>query len=255
MEPADFTVIGPTDCPAYAELLGDVVSEAWPEFMLHDPVAARNWFHLYESFAEFQFAMVDAARDRVVGVANSIPLALDGPGAGLPDEGWEWALLRGVADYEAGRPPRMLCALQVAIVPAYRGRGLSRRFVRLMKTRAAAHGLRQMIAPVRPTWKSRYPMTPMEHYVRWQDGDGLPFDPWLRVHIREGGRIAGICRYSMRIEGTVGEWEGWTGRDFGESGTYLIDGALVPLEIDCAVDRGTYVEPNVWVIHDLGLPE
>jgi hypothetical protein len=34
-----------------------------------------------------------------------------------------------------------------------------------------------------------------------------------------------------------------------ESGTYVVPGALVPIEIDRERDEGVYVEPNVWMVH------
>jgi len=55
----------------------------------------------------------------------------------------------------------------------------------------------------------------------------------------------------MQITGTVEEWESWAGRTFPESGRYVVAGALVPVEIDRTADRGVYIEPNVWVVHDL----
>ena len=32
-------------------------------------------------------------------------------------------------------------------------------------------------------------------------------------------------------------------------GSYVVDGALVPVEIDRERDRGSYREPNVWMRH------
>jgi hypothetical protein len=37
--------------------------------------------------------------------------------------------------------------------------------------------------------------------------------------------------------------------EFPDSGSYVVDGALVPISIDRAADRGDYVEPNVWMRH------
>ena len=34
-----------------------------------------------------------------------------------------------------------------------------------------------------------------------------------------------------------------------ESGSYLVPGALVPVEMDVGKDRGVYVEPNAWMFH------
>ena len=51
----------------------------------------------------------------------------------------------------------------------------------------------------------------------------------------------------MRIEGTVREWEEWTGMVFPDEGEYVVPGALVPVRF--ADGRGVYVEPNVWMRH------
>ena len=55
----------------------------------------------------------------------------------------------------------------------------------------------------------------------------------------------------MRIAGTVAQWEEWTELAFPESGSYVVPGALVPVEIDREQDEGLYVEPNVWMVHSL----
>ena len=44
----------------------------------------------------------------------------------------------------------------------------------------------------------------------------------------------------------------WTGLRFPESGEYIVPGALNPVEIDCELDRGEYIEPNVWMAHKVG---
>ena len=111
------------------------------------------------------------------------------------------------------------------------------------------HGFSKLIAPVRPSWKSRYPLTPIESYVTWRRPDGTLLDPWLRTHERLGAEIVAIAPRSMTISGKVADWETWTGMVFPESGSYIVPGALVPIEIDRERDRGLYVEPNVWMVH------
>ena len=59
----------------------------------------------------------------------------------------------------------------------------------------------------------------MDVYARWTTPEGLPFDPWLRVHARAGARIVKVCPESMIIPGTVAEWEEWTEMRFPASGT------------------------------------
>lgn len=112
-------------------------------------------------------------------------------------------------------------------------------------------GLTALIAPVRPTLKERYPLIPMEDYVRWRRGDGLPFDPWLRVHRRLGAKFLRVAPRSMRITGSIAGWEGWTGMRFPVSGPYVVPGALCPVEMDVERDLGTYEEPNVRMCHPL----
>ncbi len=242
------------DAARYPDLLhaGDaVISTVWPEFMLNDPVANRHWDGLYTLFPAYQFALVDPATDRIAAVGNSLPLVWVGAPADLPDAGWDWALEKGFADQTAGLAPTTQCALSISIAAEYQGQGLSQRVVSAMKDIGRVHGLDSLLAPVRPNLKSRYPLIPMERYITWTNDDGLPFDAWLRVHVRLGAPIVKVCPQSMTITGSVAAWERWTGLRLPESGVYTIPHGLVPLEIDLEADRGTYIEPNVWVRHPL----
>src|SRR2546430_2013824 len=81
-------------------------------------------------------------------------------------------------------------------------------------------------APVRPTMKERYPLTPMDRYIRWTRQDGLPFDPWIRVHHRLGAAILAVAPHSLVVTGAVAEWEEWTGMAFPETGDYVVPGAV-----------------------------
>jgi hypothetical protein len=71
----------------------------------------------------------------------------------------------------------------------------------------------------------------------------------MRVHERLGARVSTPLPESLRITGTVGEWESWTGMVFPETGTYVFPEGLAPLDVDRTADRGSYWEPNVWMIH------
>jgi len=222
---------------------------AWPEFMQHDPKEAY-FNELYEYYPQHQFGLVDKASGEVMCIANSLPLAWSGDARQLPDEGWDWAIEKGIKDYEAGRQPSLLCAIQVMLPPRHRGKRLSGEAVQIMKEIGRQHGLSTMIAPVRPSAKSNYPLTDMTRYIEWRGDDGLPFDPWLRVHVRRGGRIVKVCPRAMCVTGCVAEWESWTEMRFPESGMYIVAGALSPVRIDCESDQGIYVEPNVWTLHE-----
>jgi len=117
---------------------------------------------------------------------------------------------------------------------------------------ARRHGLGDLIAPLRPTWKERYPLTPIQRYATWTREDGLPFDPWVRVHTRMGARIGPTIPHSLHITGSVAEWETWTQMPFPESGEYVFPAGLAPVRIDREQDLGEYWEPNIWLIHQPG---
>jgi hypothetical protein len=215
--------------------------------MFHDAVADRLWERLEGTFADYQTMWLDA-NDHVVAVGNTLPLVWDGAIDRLPI-GWDDAFERAVNDYDAGRAPTTLCAIQATVARSLQGQGLSRMVLRGMRQRAAQAGLAVLIAPVRPTLKSQYPLTPMERYIRWTQPDGSPFDPWLRTHWRLGACIVKVADPSMVIEDTIAEWEAWTQLRFPESGQYIVPGALNPIDIDCEAGRGRYIEPNVWMQH------
>lgn len=223
---------------------------AWPEFMKHDPVADRLFHYLYDTFADYQVALLDE-HGEIAGTGNTIPVRWDGSLADLPDDGWDGILQRGVTGFQQGTAPTTLSALQAVVAPAYKGKSVSREILMAMRSVAARHGLNALIAPVRPTLKHRYPLTPMERYVEWQDENGLMFDPWLRTHQRLGATFQKVCPNSMDIRTSVAEWEQWTEMRFPDSGRYVIPAALNLLEIDREADVGVYIEPNVWMRHPL----
>jgi hypothetical protein len=225
-----------------------LLEAGWPRFTFASPSSLAHSPRLMREFADYQILLLDH-EDRLLGAGQSVPFRWDGRPAGLPG-GWDEVLTQAMADRDAGRAPTAAAGLGVTVAVEARGRGLSQSILGGMRDVAAAHGLGDLVVPVRPSHKSAYPLTPMDRYLAWTLLDGQPFDPWLRVHVRLGGEVIGICPASMVITGTVAEWEEWTGLPFPDSGPYVVPGALVPVEIDR--DQGRYVEPNIWVHHRLG---
>ena len=219
----------------------------WPEFMYHDAVLDRLFGRVIEEYADFHFYAWDDEREEVVGAANALPATWDGDVATLPDGGIDAVVEARFA--EDAPSPTVLCALQILIAPEYRGQALSRRMIERMAEIGRGHGLDTLIAPVRPNLKHRYPLTPMDRYVSWRREDGTHVDPWLRTHERLGATILSVAPRSMTIRGTLADWEEWTELALPDSGSYVVPGALVPVEIDRDRDEGVYVEPNVWMVH------
>ena len=202
----------------------------------------RYWGRLTEELPEFQFHVLDG--DEILARARCLPVRWDGTVEDLP-AGIDGAIARGFDEGGANA----LCALVIMVPAAIQGRGASRTALQGMIGIAREHGLNALIAPVRPNWKDRYPLTPIERYTYWRREDGLLFDPWMRVHERLGAEILKPEPESLRITGTVAEWEEWTAMPYPETGTYVFPGGLAPLEVDREDDVGRYWEPNVWMLH------
>ena len=228
----------------------DLIERGWertrdtlPEYNNHGDILERYWPRLTEERPEFQFHLVDE-RDEILVRARSVPVRWDGTVDDLP-AGIDGAIARGFDESGAN----VLCALVIMIPRDLQGRELSTRAVEAMLELAHQHGLDSLIAPVRPSWKERYPLVPIERYSAWRRGDGLLFDPWMRVHERLGATVLKPEPHSLRITGTVADWEEWTGIAFPESGAYWFPRGLATLTIDHEADRGSYWEPNVWMQH------
>jgi len=209
----------------------------FPEYMNHNAMGWKYWGRLYDDFPAFQLALEDG--DELVAEVHALPVHVD---AELP-AGWDDAFERGM---ELG-DGNVLCLLAIAVQPQRRGGGIATTLIEAAKRAAVGEGLAAVIAPVRPTLKSSYPLIPIEQYVEWRRADGSHFDPWIRVHERAGATIVQPAPRSMLIEAPVTDWEAWTGMRFPADGTYVVPEMLAPLEVRAGV--GVHVEPNVWLRH------
>lgn len=217
----------------------------WPEYNHHGNHAGRYFGSLIPDHAELQVLFIDRRSGTPIGRARTIPFRWDGSVGDLP-AGIDAVGLRAVSERVA---PTALSALAAEVDPEYQGSGLSALLLEAMRTVARTGGLTPLVAPVRPSWKDRYPLTPIERYCLWRRDDGLLFDPWLRTHERLGGRVLRCAPRSLEIIAPIGEWEHWTGMWFPEPGEYVFPGGLAPLEVTDAI--GSYWEPNVWMLHDV----
>jgi hypothetical protein len=231
------------DRPDLTEPAWERTRDVLPEYNNHGDVLNRYWHRLTEERSEFQFHLVGDG-DEILARARSIPIRWDGDVDDLP-EGIDGAIARGLDEGGAN----VLCALVIMVPRDLQGRGLSGAALEGMLELARWHGLTDLIAPVRPSWKERYPLTPIDRYAAWRREDGLLFDPWMRVHERLGADVLKPEPQSLRITGTVAEWESWTEMPFPESGEYVFPQGLATVAIDRESGRGAYWEPNVWMRH------
>ncbi|MYS17874.1 hypothetical protein [Streptomyces sp. SID4982] len=229
------------------EQLEELFSEGFPEFITADRVAKQYIGRVREWFTELNLMMVDE-RGVPVAAGWGIPIRWDGKAETLPS-GYTDATIRAVENREQGIEPDTLVICGAVVTPSLKGRGLAGETLTALRRLAVEQSWPRVIAPVRPTLKSRYPLAPIESFMGWTRPDGASLDPWIRTHQRLGARIIAAAPASQTMTGAVSEWEQWTGMAFPEPGDYVIPQGLSLLHVDKDSDQGIYVEPNVWMQH------
>ena len=225
-----------------AALFGD----GWPAFIDADLLAAQHLPVVRDTFGGLEVALLQD--DVLVGAGWGVPITWSGASDQLPS-GYSESLARAVSDHQSGVTPDTLVVCAAQVHPERAGVGLAAAVLDGLIDAGAAVGLTRVVAPLRPMWKHRYPLTPIVDYAGWTRGDGSAFDPWLRTHLRMGARLIGTNPTSQTFTGTVKQWEEWSGLEIPAAGAYIVPRALAPLIVDHTADLGTCVEPTVWVQH------
>ena len=229
------------------DVLDELFAGAFPAFITADLDAKKYIGRVREWFADLNIMLVD---EHGVPVATGwgVPIRWNGELADLP-AGYTGTTRRAVEGREHDTTPDTFVICGGIVSRSRTGQGLAGELIKALRDLAPRAGCTRVIAPVRPTLKPAYPLTPIDTFARWTRDDGAPLDPWLRTHWRLGGKIIATAPSSQTMAGTVSEWEGWTGMVFPSTGEYVIPGGLSTLHVDRDEDRGRYVEPNVWVQH------
>jgi hypothetical protein len=247
----DLLITNVAQRPELTPLLADF--NDWPRFMRQDPVSPLYYGDATTAYPEFILVAVDRAQpDRLVAKAYSIPFSWsDDPGQALPEGGWDEVILTAAMDRFAGRRGNVVSALEISVRRDLRITGLSGVMLQALRRNAADQGFRDLVAPVRPNGKHRHADLSMTGYAAMRRDDGLPWDPWLRVHVRAGGRIVAVSERAMTITGTLADWREWTGLPFDTEGPVYVPEALIPVRCDVHNNYAVYLEPGVWVHHKL----
>jgi hypothetical protein len=220
---------------------------AFPAFITADQAVKQYIGRVREWFSELDIILIDED-DVPVAAGWGVPIQWNGDVGDLP-AGYTATLRRAVEGRERADEPDTLVICGGVVSRARTGQGMSSQLITALRDLAPAAGWKRVIAPVRPTLKPQYPLTPIEEFARWTRPDGAPLDPWLRTHWRLGAQIIATAPRSQTMTGTVEEWQAWTGMLFPSTGEYVIPRGLSTLHIDRTSDSGTYTEPNVWMRH------
>jgi hypothetical protein len=160
---ASFDVVTLAQRPELAEQI-DALHEhegVWDAFL--DGAPWNHWESLFDTFADFQVVLYE--HDVVIGFGHTVPFVWNGTTQDLPPM-LDDMIERALDDRRHDRTPTVLGALAAVVAPSHVGRGLSSVIIRGMLSLATQHHLESVVAPVGPTHKHLYPLTPMERYVQ-----------------------------------------------------------------------------------------
>ena len=174
------------------EQMQALFAEGFPAFITADQLAKQYIGRIREWFPDLNLTLVEQTPDQArtpLATGWAIPVRWDGTVADLPT-GYTDATARAVEDREQGVEPDTLVICGAVVAPTHKGRGLAGRVLAALCEAAADRGWPRVIAPVRPTLKSRYPLTPVGTFMAWTRPDGTALDPWIRTHLQMGPRVA-----------------------------------------------------------------
>ena len=241
----DYHVHTLQDRPDLEGALKALNRRSWPDFIMYGDT--YRWDRFYAGLSSFLLVLTDR-NDLLIGGGFTVPVSWNGAMDDLPSS-IETIIESGLESKGSGA--NTLIPVAAVVDKGARGQNLSAEILKQMKALAIRRGFSNLIVPVRPTWKARYPLQSIESYAAWRNKEGLLYDPWLRTHQRLGATVMTCANSTLTIKGTVEDWENWTGMVFPESGEYVVKHALQPVRIDIASNVGIYHDPNVWMQHPI----
>ena len=232
--------------PAMIENVQAINHQAWPAYFQYNEANNLYWPQLFAYFLDFQIVLIDEA-NQVIGAGHTIPIKWSGTENDIP-YGWDGGIKQGIMTdrHEADT----LLVLSGIISDSEQGKGYSKTILQSFQFLAAAHGLKRILVPVRPTKKYLYPLMEIKEYCAMTQEDGKLFDPWLSVHVSMGGRILKYESQSQKVVAPINKWSEWMDKKILEA-QGLYNKCLSPIIFDHQNNIGIYFDPCVWVEHSI----
>jgi len=234
-----------TASPRVDGQMSALFSDGFPAFITADQEVKQHIGRVRSLFADLEMVLLDG--DVIVAAAWGVPIWWSGEMASLPG-GYTGTLRLALEQHDARTAPNTFVIMAAQVHPDRRGEGVAAAMLDALRDLGALRGWPRVVAPVRPTSKSLYPLIPVDTFAAWVREDGLSVDPWIRTHQRMGGKIIGTAPESQTMTGSRTEWETWTGLPLPGAGDFVFPDGLSVLTVDDA-GSGRYVEPNVWIEH------
>jgi GNAT superfamily N-acetyltransferase len=223
----------------------EAIGRAFPPIIGESAVIKKYWSRLEENLSEYQIMLL-ADDGELIGFMNTVPFYFNEGLDQLPDRGWDWMLTKGMKDYQSEIAPNYLGGLQVIVRKKFQGQGYSKVILRYAKKFVDESIFENLVIPIRPIYKHRFPTMPMTKYMNLKD-ENIIYDPWIRTHINGGAEVIKVCEQSMIMKGDIKFWESMLNKRISKSGQYPLSGALSLIDIDVENDSGQYVEANIWI--------
>jgi hypothetical protein len=202
------------------------------------------------------FVDADGPRASLVGHGIATRIRWNGDPKGLP-RGWQGAVRESYQlSLARGEACDTLVGLFINVEAPFREQGWSERIVGEMKRLGAERGLSNFVVPLRLPrhYEKEYAAVPFDEFARLRRPDGEYLDHWLRLHVRLGAELIGLChtshQHAMNLDDLRQQFEC---PPFPSGGYHLVsrDGewyrAFVDLDRDCAVIN----QGCAWVQHPL----
>ncbi|MGZ3691690.1 MAG: hypothetical protein ACXVAX_09310 [Pseudobdellovibrio sp.] len=225
---------------------------AWPRFLLEDSDIPDPLLKFQMTAQDFKerfkvYGIRHTESGKLVAFIQAVLVEIDTSKKELPNLGWRFS----IQNASQRSVKNTVSLIEASIDSHFRGHGLSKFLINKVKQEAVSLGFNSVIAPVRPTLKTQFPKESIEDYCARKTSDGRIFDPWIRTHVEAGAELCNICYDSVCITASLTWWREKTGLLLSDSGTHLIEGALMPLEVSIEKKLAVYREPNVWVRYAL----
>ena len=161
----DYQVHTLKDRPDLSGELQKLNRKSWPDFIIYGD--SYSWDRLYAELSDFLLLLTDK-NDLLIGGGFTVPVAWNGK---LDDllSSIEKIILNGLES--KGSSANTLIAIAALVDKRFRGQSISADILKQIKYLAIQRGFQNLIIPVRPTWKTRYPLQSIESYSKWRNKD------------------------------------------------------------------------------------
>jgi len=198
------------------EQMEALFAEGFPKFITADLAVKECIGRVRDYFPHLDVMLVDES-DKPVATGWGVPISWLGDVADLPSS-FADVLRRAIEVHDSGLDANTFVICGAVVDPGRKGSGTATELIRALSSTGQAMGMTRILVPLRPTRKHLYPLFSIEDYASWVRDDGLPFDPWLRLHVRMGARVISLAREAQTMTGTIQDWEEWTGISLPVSG-------------------------------------